>query len=178
MPTNTIYTERTMSIPRDMVKSKAYRSLSTGAAHIVLMTFMTLRQMKEIKDPKRKSSWEVINDNTLVYTYEQAERQGLSVDRFCAAIDLLLDRGFIRIVKTGRGKYKNASIYGLSDAWKNWKPDDPPKVIRKKRKAEGGIGFQVGNMEWAKRNSSTGKNTRSLVDGPNTSGKNTRNPQR
>ena len=160
MAKNTTYTERTMSIPRDLVKSTAYRSLSTGAAHIVLMTFMSLRKMKEIKHPKRKSSWEVVNDNKLVFTYKEAERLGLSIDRFCAAIDLLLNRGFIRVVKTGMGKYKNASFYGLSDAWKDWKPADPPKAIRKKRKAEDGIGFQLGNIEWSKRKSSTGKNTR------------------
>ena len=162
MAKNTEYTGRSIVIARDLLKSAAFCSLTTGAPHIVLMTFMLKRQMKEIKGPKRESTWEVKNDGRLAYTYAEAKRQGISAGRFRDALDMLLDRGFIRIVRTGEGKHRNISLFGLSDEWKEWRPGDEPKAKRKKRTpSERKSGFQPGNRAWESRNSSTGNNTRS-----------------
>jgi len=185
MAKNTVYTGRRVILPRAMLQSAAFRSLTTGTAHIVLMTFMLKRQV-EPRDPKRES-WEVVNDNTLVYTYKEAERQGISATSFRNAIDMLLDRGFIRIAKTGKGRHRAKTFYGLADGWRTWHPGDPPKDKRKRRQPAGRpTGFQRGNRAWQKRKSSTDRNSRRSTDknsrrshsAQNSSRKNSRSFQR
>jgi len=146
---NTTYSGRGIFLPREMLKSEAFLSLSTGAAHIVLMTFMAKRQVEKRKVPAGGEYWEVVNDGALVYTYSEARRQGLTPTRFCDALDLLLERGFIRVAKAGRGKHRAKTFFALSDAWRTWKPGDPPKAQRRKRaRPAGSPGFKPGNQAW------------------------------
>ena len=116
------------------------------------------------------TGWEVVNDNKLVFTYAAAEELGISNERFTAALELLLARGFIHIVKTGHGIRQNATFYGLSDGWIKWKPGNDPIATRKKRAPSSSPGcFQPGNTLGKKKKAtgvftgrSTGKNTGKL----------------
>lgn len=152
----TVYTDRTVCIPRVMLQSAAYRSLTTGAAHIVLMNFMLKRKMREKKHQRRSSAWTVENDGEIVFTYSEARRLGLPEKRFHDALDDLLDRGFIKIAKTGKGMHKRKTLYALSDGWRDWEPGSDPCHKRTTRKPTingNKIGFQPGNELWRKRDS-------------------------
>ena len=143
---NTIYSGRTIALERELLKSAAYRSLTTGAAHQVLSGFLLSRQLEPRKDPhkKRMEYWEVVNDGRLTFTYAEAERLGISAGRFRDAIDLLLDRGFIRIAKTGEGRFRGVTLYGLSDGWKKWKPGESINKRKKRKAADRPGGFKSG----------------------------------
>jgi len=143
----------TIVIEREMVRSPAYLSLSTGAAHIVLSTFFTKRKMQKVRLPGGKEMWECVNDGEIAYPYAEAQGQGLSAKRFRNAIDQLLNRGFIRITKTGKGKHRSRTLYGLSDGWKTWKPGESKGQRRKRKPTE--AGFKPGNTAWQHRKSST-----------------------
>lgn len=39
------------------------------------------------------------------------------------AIDELVDKGLVDIVRQGAGTYKQTTLYGLSDRWMKWHPE-------------------------------------------------------
>ena len=123
---NTTYpgVDRIVVLPRDLLNSQAFLSLPTGACYVVLMGFMCRRQVEERKDRRDGTYYEVVNDRTLVFTYSQAADRGLSSDQFRRAIDELLAKGFIRIARTGLGKHRAKTLYGLSDGWRTWHVGD------------------------------------------------------
>uniref|UniRef100_A0A6M3XX15 Uncharacterized protein n=1 Tax=viral metagenome TaxID=1070528 RepID=A0A6M3XX15_9ZZZZ len=147
MAENTIYQsdERRVILLRLMLQSPAYRTLPTVTAYRVLSEFMLKRSVQEMKDgrEKRGSYWKVTNDGKIVFTYLEAERLGISAYAFRDAIDALLERGFIRITKTGEGKHRRCTFYGIADGWRTWKPGVTVNK-RKKRKAQ--IGFQAADV--------------------------------
>ena len=151
---NTVYLsdERRVIVPRLMLQSRAYRTLPTATAYRVLSEFLLKRTLQEMKDGrgKRDKYWEVTNDGRIVYTYDEAARQGISTKAFRDAIDVLLERGFIRITKTGEGKHRRRTFYGMADGWRTWREGKPPVNQRKKRKSP--VGFQPEN-NFAKKNS-------------------------
>ena len=119
--------------------------------------------------PSGEEYWEVANDNALVFTYVEAQRMGISATRFKAALDTLLERGFVHIVKTGHGIRQNVTFYGLDDGWKTWRPGDQPVAVRKKRKPSNSPGcFQSGNKMWEGKKATVKKTRRSTVENTRT----------
>lgn len=143
---NTVYLsdERRVIVPRLMLQSRAYRTLPTVTAYRVLSEFFLKRKIVPVEDGRQKKDtyWEVMNDGRIVYPYDEAERQGISATAFRDALDVLLERGFIRITKTGEGKHRRRTFYGMADGWRTWRPG---KVVNTRKKRKKGAGFQPGN---------------------------------
>ena len=107
--------------------SFAWKDLNASALR-VLIGF--LRRVKKRKNPRYKRrrkgpQYIVENDSKLVYTYEDIRTEcGIkSTSTVTKCIDALVDHGFIDIVRTGTGKYKLVTIYGISDRYLKWHPD-------------------------------------------------------
>ena len=56
------------------------------------------------------------NKNNLSFTYSEAKRL-MRAHRFKKSIDMLVEFGFIDIVRSG-GVWKKCNIYGLSERWR------------------------------------------------------------
>jgi len=83
--------------------------------------------------------WEVTNDGKIVFTYLEAEKIGISAYAFRDALDVLLERGLIRITKTGEGKHRRRTFYGMADGWRTWRHG---KTVNKRKKRKTQVGFQ------------------------------------
>jgi hypothetical protein len=108
----------------DLMKSKAFVSLGTAAIKV----YLGLRLRLFVKQKKRKymgkQHYEDINPRNLIYTYDQIQEEwGIkSRSTVTKAIDELVDKGLVDIVRQGSGTFKQTSIYGLSDRWEKWHP--------------------------------------------------------
>ncbi len=117
-------------IEKDLIRSEVHRSL-TRTANYVYSEFLMRRQFDKRKHHKRKDSYTVRNNGKIVYTYAEAEKQGISPQQFARSIDQLLEKGFIDIEHLGSGSIKkDKSLYSISDRWKLWGTDE---FIEKKR---------------------------------------------
>jgi hypothetical protein len=124
-------------IEREMYLSKAFWSL-TGAASQLLILFLGKRKRDHIKDHKGNKSYNWINLNNITMTYKELENlwyhplktylpgeaKGITQPRITRAIDELLAKGFIEIVKPGGAYKQDKAVYGLIDKWKTWKKGD------------------------------------------------------
>ena len=145
----------------EIIDSLAYKSLSKSAQNILLG--FKRRLHKTNRGDKLKPKWESTNDQELIYTYDliQEEWSIFSRATVVAAIDQLIERGFIDVVSTGMGKYKSTSVYGLSQRYLKWHREAEKRkalgfkdAVRRKDpdhpgfKARGGNGFsQVRKLE-------------------------------
>ena len=71
-----------------------------------------------------RQNYTPLNDRELVYTYDQIQREWdvKSRSTVVKAIDELVDKGLVDIVRQGAGTFKQTSVYGLSDRWEKWHP--------------------------------------------------------
>ncbi|MFC1739443.1 hypothetical protein ACFL1G_10400 [Planctomycetota bacterium] len=130
-------------LKRRLILSEAFRALKTSSSHVVLMIFMSKRDMQEAGLGKRKE-WIIQNNGEITFTYKEAEQKyGISNSRFTKALDELIDKGFIDIAAPGVGVYKLSTLYSISERWKDY---GTPDFVKKERK-KGTInrGFQIGN---------------------------------
>lgn len=109
-------------IERQMFTSEAFLSLR-GAAPQLLILFLGKRQFQKIG---RKGHEQRIctNCDSLIMTYAEAQKIGITKTRFLRGIDDLLAKGFLEVKHQGGAWKRDASRYGLSDFWKEWKPGD------------------------------------------------------
>ena len=131
-------------VDRRLIASEAFNSLNTAAACQVLMIFLTKRQCAQL-GRSGKEQWQITNNGRITFTYQEAERKHhISYGQFKRAIDQLTAKGFIDIVETGRGVYRAANLYSISDRWRYYGTEEykNPKLPRK-----GSVnrGFQKGN---------------------------------
>jgi hypothetical protein len=125
-------------IKQALFKSKVWFSL-TGISTQVFLIFMTKRRMEERTFGKKKR-WVCVNERELIFTYREAQdKYGITEPRFCRAIDMLVDRGFLDIAKpgTGTGKARVATEYALSERWRDYGKEDFQQITRPKVK----VGF-------------------------------------
>lgn len=114
-------------ITREMVTSKAFFSLPGNAKQILLM-FLLKRDMTK--------HHVCTNCNSLTMTYLELENMhgegdGLSRGGITHAIEMLLARGFIQVIRQGGGYQQDKSVYGLTEDWRFWVPGS---VIRTRSK--------------------------------------------
>ena len=119
-------------ITREMISSKAFTSLSGNAKQILLM-FMLKRDMNK--------QHICTNCNNLTMTYLELENMhgegdGLSRGGVTHAIEKLLERGFIEIVRQGGGYQQDKTVYGLTEEWRWWTPGSVIRT-RPKGRSEG-----------------------------------------
>ena len=134
--------ERKICVQKNLITSKAYRSLRTPTAYFVLGIFWTKRQMAKV-GRKSRDDWVIANNGEIVFTYEEAEaRYGISSGAFRSAIDELRNKGFLDIAKSGAGLYKSASLYTISDRWRAY---GTAEYKQPKPRPPNNKGFRKGN---------------------------------
>jgi len=138
--------EEKIYITKELLKSKAYRSLSR-VAMLLYQDFLEKREMVPIKR-NRKTVWVINNNGEICYPYWQAKEKGFSSDQFRNGIDELQQKGLIDITHQGKGGRKpkdgqgDVTLYWIDDRWIDYGTDDfrPPRKPREKdtRKGRGG----------------------------------------
>lgn len=126
---------------RDLLRSKAFASLKTANAHIILAEFYCRRQVE-----KAGHKWNIKNNGEIEFTYEDAhKRYGIADGTFRRAIDELRDKGFIDIAKSGQGVHKVTNLYSIVDRWRLY---GTPEYVKPKPRKKGPVnrGFQKGNQ--------------------------------
>jgi hypothetical protein len=108
----------------ELMDSRAFVSLGP-AAHKV---YLGLRRRWIVRPKRRKQGiqqYQGINDRELIYTYIEIQKEWeiKSKSTVVKAIDELVDKGLIDIVRQGAGTFRQTSIYGLSDRWQKWHPE-------------------------------------------------------
>jgi hypothetical protein len=126
----------------ELINSPAFRSLS-GTTILVYFDF---RLKMQIHKKTKHSEPEITNNGKIVYTYIEAEREGISRPSFQRALDQLIEHGFIYLAETGAGLYKSANLYGMSGEWKKWATPSFTVTPRPRRKsAFPSAGFKNGH---------------------------------
>lgn len=122
-------------ISKDLIKSKAWLDLgkkSSISAQVYLI-FLSKRKME--KTGKRgHERWQCTNSQEIIFTYAEALKKfEITQPRFMRAIDGLIDNGFLDIVKSASGLFKEVTLYGFSERWRKYDTPDFEKVSRTKR---------------------------------------------
>ena len=117
--------------PRDMVRHPAFISLTGKAAH-VLMILRTKLQTEKVGRPGHLV-WTIVNNGLIRFPYAEARKCGMSNFQFRAAIDQLLDRGFIQVAQAG-GQHK-PTLFRITDNWRQWQPGQHCAIREPDRRA-------------------------------------------
>lgn len=125
-------------VDKEIILSEAYLSLSGKAPQIYLI-FLGKRRIGKIAVGRKKVPV-VLNNGEIIFTYQEAEKLGISRQAFARALDQLIECGFIDIAHTGVGLYKSATFYSISERWKRFGTPDFEYKERKKRRQN--FGFQ------------------------------------
>lgn len=121
----------TIAVKRELLKSKAFRTLG-GTAKTVYFDLLMKCKLSKLKTPEgRKKEWIITNNGEIEYCYSEAEKKGIARPKFVKAIDQLIENGLIDIVHLGMGGHKgDKSKYSISERWRAWGTEN---FINKKR---------------------------------------------
>lgn len=140
-------------LERELIKSKAFRSLNSIAIIVYLDFRMKCMGKHSSLRPGRKKEFLILNNGKIEYCYSEAEKKGITRPRFKRALKELVEKGFIDISHSGMGGAKgDKSRYTISARWKNWGTESFEKVTMGKDTRRG-RGFAV---YWEKKNSIKG----------------------
>ena len=101
-------------------------------------------------------------EGDIVYTYDEAERNGIKRSNFMKCLDALIAKGFIDVYHSGNGGKKgDVSLYWISDRWEKW---GATSFVEKKRPTDPRCkrGFAA-NPDRRKKNISTQKCNRTIT---------------
>lgn len=122
---------------KDWIESDAFLQLS-GAAPRVYLLFLLRRQMVRV-GKQGKKTWVVQNNGEIIFTWSEAKKKyGLTHARFGRALDQLVGYGFIDIEHPGGGCEGDASLYAISDRWRDYGTDKFVTKTRQKDKRQVG----------------------------------------
>ena len=138
-------------IERELLKSKAFRSLSGTAKNV----YFDFRMKCKVKNRKIKSTRKheriILNNGEIEYCYSEAEKKGIQRSTFMNCLDAIIENGFIDVTHSGSGGKKgDKSLYAISERWRAWKTDDFIKAFRPKDNRNG-RGFRSGNDHWKRK---------------------------
>lgn len=117
-----------MYIDPTLLKSEAFRSLPKKAM-LVYFDFLGKRQMAKVGGSKRER-WEITNNGAIEFTYKEAIGRGYPQATFMRAIDQLIEKGLLSITKSGRGTYRNKTLFRLDERWRKY---GTPDFVKKER---------------------------------------------
>ena len=125
----------------EMYESRAFYKLK-GAAQYLLIQFYGKRKFDQMQNkPGKRMEPVVKNHDSITFTYAEAlEKHGIGKSQFTRAIDELLAKGFITVIRQGGAYDHDKTVYGLSEKWRDWKPGivfevrKPDKIQRGFRK--------------------------------------------
>lgn len=129
-------------IDKDILRSKAFMSLKTATSIRLFFDFFQKRQMKQRKHSKRKSEWVITNNGKIEFTYSEAVKRGYSRAAFARAIDDLIDRGLIDLVRQGGSYEGEKNLFAISERWRDFGTDNFKKKQRQKN-TRNGQGFSA-----------------------------------
>ena len=126
---------------KDVIYSPAFCELP-GTASKVYIYFLAKRRMVK-QGRKGYEEWIIGNNGEITFTYNEAEKLGLSRPTFRTAIDNLIKFGFIDIEYSGNAFIKgDCSKYTVSERWMAWGTENFKKLVRQKdyryKKKKGG----------------------------------------
>jgi hypothetical protein len=142
-------------IERELIQSQAFLSLKTPSAYRVFMIFYLKRQMEKRGVRGKKERWICVNNGSLIFTFGEAKKYGMSSGKFSRAIDDLREKGFLDITESGSGLHKFENKYALSERWRKY---GTPDYQAPEPRPQGPInkGFRKGNRY--------GKNCREKIE--------------
>jgi hypothetical protein len=107
----------------DLYDCDAYRHLRPVATK-VLLGFLMRIQVRKQNSRKRSNEFQKVNHRELVYTYDAMEFEtGIGTQALSKALDELVAKGYLDLVRVGGGRNGVHSIWGLSDRYKKWHLD-------------------------------------------------------
>lgn len=126
-----------------LLRSEAFRGLNKWGM-IVYLDFLRMRKMVKVRD-----QWIIENNGELVYPYATAERKGINRREFRAALNDLINRGFLDISEYGNGGVKGSvAKYHIDERWQRYgKPDFQPAKNPMRKDSRSGRGWQVYNQK-------------------------------
>lgn len=86
---------------------------------LVYLDFLGKKKIRKIGKP---NTLVILNNGEITYYYSEAEKLGITRPRFQRAIDELIEKGFIDVVRQepgynlGTGK-RDMSLYSIPDRW-------------------------------------------------------------
>jgi hypothetical protein len=127
-------------IPKEMLRSPAYRGLSRVGL-LLLQDFFAKRIMKQAS----KKKWFIENNGNIIFPFQEAVEKGYSRNQFRNGIDELQRTGFLDITHLGKGGRKplkghaDCSTYLLDDRWKQYGTPEfkPARKPRRKDSRQG-----------------------------------------
>lgn len=135
-----------MFVSRAAITSAAFLSLRTAVACQVYLIFLSKCRWEkaQIRPGTRDKASVLANNGEIRFTYKEAETQwGIRGGKFRRAIDELLRVGLIDISHSGFGLYKDATLYSISERWRDFGTGQ--FVVEGRAKRDAHIGFAVGN---------------------------------
>lgn len=122
---------------RDMLDGPAWKSLSLRqrGLYLAFKERYAERRTKVKVGSKQVSKVASSNKDEIHFTVPEATKPGPNGEpplyggwnTFFRDVDALIAAGFIRVVETGAFT-QNATKYGFSDRWKEFRPGKPPKI--------------------------------------------------
>jgi len=108
-----------MQVEHDVLNSLAFRSLRS--VHSVRLLFWFHQKVKLEKNKfKRGSNRWTILDGGITFTYQEGELRGMNRKYFAKSLRELVSLGFIDIERQGSKERHDASIYKISDRWREF----------------------------------------------------------
>jgi len=108
-------------IDRAMIESRAYLSLSGFSPQLLTLVFG--KRQFEKQGRRGKGKWVLINGDNINITYAEFKKKyGITQPKLTRAIDQLLEKGFLTVVRPGGTYRHDKAVYALSDNWILWKP--------------------------------------------------------
>lgn len=107
-------------IDRRMIRSQAYRALSSSA-RTVLIEFLARRQVAKT-GRQGKQEWVITNNGEIVLTYgELGKKYGVAPKTISRAMTDLKEKGFLK-AEPNLDIRNNPNKYWLLEGWRTWCP--------------------------------------------------------
>lgn len=137
-------------IRSDLIESKAWLSLQKPSSFKVLLRFLQKTRVENRNmNHKRKKfvpirdsdgDIKIENNGKIEFCYSEAKnRLGLAPATFAAALDELIEKGFIDIAQSGYGFRRIKTLFSISKRWKAYGTDEFIIAERPKRPINGGF---------------------------------------
>jgi len=104
-------------IEKELLRSKAWRSLRKGSSAVVYTHFLMKRVLVNAPGKRGKNRKIIANNGKIEFPYSEALKLGLSRQRFRDALKEIVEKGFIDITHSGGGFDGDKSKYAIVERW-------------------------------------------------------------
>ncbi len=132
-------------LPPQLIESEVFQRLSRKENWVLIRFYQKIKRKPRRKLKPDLPISDIINNGEIIFTYAEAQENGVSPSTFNRAIKKLVEFGFIDIASQGNTFTDTPNYYSISDRWKKYGQSDFKK-IKKKRSLPLGLGFQKGNQ--------------------------------